>query len=262
MSDVEGRPASTMSTERRYGIAISVALILGGVYWALTSLSEDTKTSQQSYQVAGTSLAIDSSSTELEVRTGDVSEIKVDRRFERNALGSDPKDKYDDGKLTISDSNCGFLSFGCVTHYVVTVPKDLDVSIKTSSGDVKVTGLSGRTKLESSSGKLEAHQLSGDLEAESSSGDLEATDLRSGSVISKSSSGSIELTFNSAPSAVQAKSSSGDVLVQLPVGTETYKVDTDTSSGEERTDVRADPTSTRTITVETSSGDAVVEYDG
>ncbi|MEV8373486.1 DUF4097 family beta strand repeat-containing protein [Kribbella sp. NPDC056861] len=262
MSDVEGRPAGTMSTERRYGIAISVALILGGVYWALTGLSEDTKTSQQSYQVVGTTLAIDSSSAELEVRSGDVSEIKVDRRFERNALGSDPKDKYDGGKLTITDSSCGFLSFGCDTHYVVTVPKDLDVSIKTSSGNLKVSGLDGRTKLESSSGKIEAHDLSGDLEAETSSGDLEATGLGSGSVISKSSSGSIELTFNSAPTAVQAKSSSGDVLVQLPVGSETYKVDTDTSSGDERADVKVDPASTRTITIETSSGDAVVEYDG
>lgn len=261
MSDAEGRPAGTMSMERRYGIAISVALILGGVYWALTSLTENTRTSHQSYPVVGTTLSIDSSSAEVEVHSGDVKEITVNRRSERNALGGDPKEKYDDGRLVISDTNCGFLSFGCHTGYVVTVPKDLSVSIKTSSGDVKVTGLGGHTKLESSSGKLEAQRLSGDLEAESSSGDLDAEGLSSGSVIAKTSSGSIELTFASAPSSVQAKSSSGDVLVRLPTGTETYKVDTDTNSGDESADVKKDPTSTRTIMVDTSSGDAIVEYD-
>ncbi len=53
MSEVQSRPPSTMSTERRYGIAISVALILGGVYWALTGLTEDTKVSQDTYPVVG-----------------------------------------------------------------------------------------------------------------------------------------------------------------------------------------------------------------
>lgn len=266
MSDVEGgpantSPASTMSTERRYGIAISVALILGGVYWALTSLSEDTRTSHQTYPVVGTALSIDTSSTELQVRSGDVKEITVDRKYKRNALGSDPKDKYDNGKLEVSDGGCGFLSLGCDTDYVVTVPKDLDVTIKTSSGDIKVIGLGGATTLESSSGKIEAHDLSGSLSLESSSGDLEAVGLTSGSVTSKSSSGSVDLSFRSAPTTVDVVTSSGDASVQLPEGDESYKVDTDSKSGDETHDVKSDPAATRTIRVKSSSGDAVVEYD-
>ncbi|NEA30964.1 DUF4097 family beta strand repeat-containing protein [Streptomyces sp. SID13031] len=261
MSDVEGRPAGTMSTERRYGIAISVALILGGVYWALTSLSEETKTSHQTYPVAGTALSIETSSTDLEVRSGDVKEITVDRKFERNALGSDPKDKYDDGKLEVRDTGCGFLSFGCDTDYVVTVPRDLNVTIKSSSGDLSVTGLGGSTTLESSSGKIEVHDLSGNVTLESSSGDLEANGLTAGSVTSKSSSGSIELTFRTAPTTVDVETSSGDAAVLLPEGDETYKVDTDSKSGDESAEVKIDPAATRTIKVRSSSGDAVVEYD-
>lgn len=177
MSDVEGRPAGTMSTERRYGIAISVALILGGVYWALTSLTENTKTSYDVYPVVGTALSIETGSTDVEVRSEDVKEITVNRRVERNALGSDPKDEYDDGRLQIKDTGCGFLSFGCDTDYVVTVPKDLAVTIKTSSGDLKVTGLGGSTVLKSSSGNIEADAMAGDLSMDSSSGSLEATGL-------------------------------------------------------------------------------------
>jgi hypothetical protein len=261
MSDVEGRPASTMSTERRYGIAISVALILGGVYWAMTSLTEDTRTSHQSYAVAGTAVSIETSSTDLEVHSGDVQEITVDRKFKRNALGSDPKDKYEDGKLEIRDTGCGFLSFGCDTDYVVTVPRDLSVTIRSNSGDLKVAGLGGTTTLKSSSGGIEAQQITGDLSLESSSGDLEATDLTSGSVTGKSSSGSVELRFRTAPRTVQVESSSGDVSVRLPAGDEAYKIDTESSSGDETADVKIDPASNRTIKVETSSGDAVVEYD-
>lgn len=261
MSEVQGRPPSTMSTERRYGIAISVALILGGLYWALTGLTEGTKNTQDSYPVQGTSLSIKTSSTGLEVRSGDVSEITVDRRFERNVFGSDPKDKYKDGKLEIRDTGCGFLSLGCDTDYVVTVPKELKVSIDSSSGDLKVSGLAGGADLKSNSGDIEAHGIGGVLTLESSSGDLEADDLTASSVQSDSSSGSVDLTFTEAPSSVDAKTSSGDVTVLLPSGDEAYKVDTDTSSGDESANVKIDPSALRTINAETSSGDVTVEYD-
>jgi len=260
MSEVQGRPASTMSTERRYGIAISVALILGGVYWALTGLTEGTKTSQDTYPVVGTALSIKTSSTELEVRSGDVEKITVDRRFERNVFGSDPQDKYKDGKLEIRDTGCGFLSLGCDTEYVVTVPKDVKVSIDSSSGDLKVFGLTGGADLKASSGDIEAHGIGGELRLESSSGDLEADELTASSVTSRSSSGSLDLTFTQAPTSVDAQTSSGDVTVLVPTGEETYRVDTDTSSGDESANVKFDPSSTRTIKAETSSGDVTVEY--
>jgi DUF4097 and DUF4098 domain-containing protein YvlB len=260
MSQVQGRPASTMSTERRYGIAISVALILGGAYWALTGLTEDTKSSNTTYAVSGTSLAISTTSADLEVRSGDVEEITVDRRYERNLFGSDPKDKYEDGKLEIRDTGCGFLSFGCDTEYVVTVPKDLKVTVDSSSGDLKVSGLNGAV-LKSNSGKIEAHQMSGELRMNSSSGDLEADGLSAATVTSETSSGSAELIFDEAPTSVDVQSSSGDVTVLLPVGDETYKLDVDTSSGDKSANVKIGSSSTRTIKAETSSGDVTVEYD-
>ncbi|WP_433017535.1 DUF4097 family beta strand repeat-containing protein [Kribbella sp. CA-294648] len=261
MSDVEGRPAGTMSPERRYGIAISVALILGGVYWALTSLTESTKTSYDVYPVVGSALTIETSSVDVAVEAKDVKEITVNRRVERNALGSDPKDDYDNGRLHIKDTGCGFLSFGCDTDYVVTVPKDLAVTIKTSSGDLKVTELGGTTTLKSSSGKIEANAVSGDLSMDTSSGNLEAAGLSSSSVTGKTSSGNVDLEFRTAPLKVDAKSSSGDVTVLLPTGAETYRVDADTKSGDEVAKVKVDPAATRIITLESSSGDTTVEYD-
>ncbi|TCC64119.1 hypothetical protein E0H73_06750 [Kribbella pittospori] len=260
MSQVQGRPTSTMSPERRYGIAISVALILGGVYWALTGLTEDTKTSQTSYPVQGDSLLVEAKSASVEVRAGDVSDVRVERQFERNVLGSDPKEQYDDGKLELRDTGCGPLSFGCETHYTLTVPKELKVTLESSSGDLTVSGLEGGANLKTSSGDIEVHDVGGSLWLESSSGDQEADGLTATSVTTKSSSGDADLEFATAPQSVDSEASSGDVTIRVPNDAEAYKVDTETSSGDESATVTVAPTATRTIDAKTSSGDVTVEY--
>jgi hypothetical protein len=261
MSEVQSRPASTMSTERRYGIAISVALILGGVYWALTGLTEDTKVSQDTYTVEGQALTVEARSADVEVRSGDGSEIKIERQFERNVFGSDPKEKYEDGTLELRDTGCGFLSFGCDTHYVLTVPRDVKVTLESSSGDLKVSGLPAGADLKSSSGSIEVHSVGGALQMESSSGDLEAQDLTATSVSTQSSSGSVDLDFANPPQSVDAEASSGDVTIRIPSGTEKYKVDAETSSGDESASILSDSSAARTITAKTSSGDVTVEYN-
>ena len=261
MSEVQSRPASTMSTERRYGIAISVALILGGVYWALTGLTEDTKVSQDTYPVEGQALTIEARSADVEVRSGDGSEIKIERQFERNVFGSDPKEKYEDGTLKLRDTGCGFLSFGCDTNYILTVPEGVKVTLESSSGDLKVSGLQSGADLKSSSGSIEAHNIAGALQMESSSGDLEAQDLRATTVSTQSSSGSVDLDFSAEPQSVESESSSGDVTIRIPTGTKPYKVDTETSSGDDTASILQDPAAGRSITAKTSSGDVTIEYN-
>jgi hypothetical protein len=252
-----------MSVERRYGIAISVALILGGAYWALTGLTEGTKNSQTSYPVQGGSLLVKGGSATVEVRPGDGTEVKIDRQSERNVFGSDPKEKYDgsEGKLELDSGGCGFLSFGCKTTYVLTVPRDLKLTVESSSGDMTVSGIEGATELKSSSGDIEVHDVGGPLDLKSNSGELEADGLSATSVTAHSSSGSTSLDFTEAPQTVEAKTSSGDVSIRLPSGAEAYKVDTDTSSGDESANVKIDPNAGRTITAKTSSGDVSIEYN-
>jgi DUF4097 and DUF4098 domain-containing protein YvlB len=262
MSDVQGRPPSSMSTNRRYGIAISVALILGGAYWALTGLTEGTQSSQESYAVQGTSLLVKGGAAEVEVRPGDGTEVKIDRQFERNVFGSDPKENYhaDEGRLELNSGGCGFLSFGCKTSYVLTVPRDLKLTIESNSGNVTLSGFDGGAEVKTSSGDINVHDVGGPVQLESSSGDVEADGLTATSVTARSSSGSATLDFSTAPQSVDAKSSSGDVAIRIPSGDESYKVDTKTSSGDESANVKIDPNATRTIQAKTSSGDVTIEY--
>jgi DUF4097 and DUF4098 domain-containing protein YvlB len=246
--------------ERRFGIAISIALILGGGWWALTDLTEDGHTSNEQFPVHGSSLVIDSGSTDVAIHSGDVSQITVTRKTKRAVFGSKPTDKYQDGTLELGDGGCGFLSFNCQTDYVIVVPKTLKVTAESGSGDLQVSDLPGGAGLKSSSGDIEVHRIGSELRLESSSGDLAGHDLTAGTVTTKSSSGSVELDFGSAPTAVQVKTSSGDVRIRLPSGAEAYKVETDTSSGDDSTTVKTDPVSDRSIKADTSSGDVTVEY--
>ncbi|MEU4196355.1 DUF4097 family beta strand repeat-containing protein [Kribbella sp. NPDC026611] len=261
MSEVQGRSPGTMSNERRYGIAISVALILGGLYWALTGLSDGEKSSADNYPVQGDALVIKNGSAELEIRAGDGPDMHVERQFERTALGHDPKEKYGDGKLELNSGGCGFLWFGCKTSYVLTVPKDLRLTIESSSGDVNLSGMPAGATIKASSGSIEVHDAGGPLTLESSSGDIDADGLTATSVTTKSSSGSVALDFTVAPQSVDSKSSSGDVSIRIPSGDESYQVDTKTSSGEESANVKVDPSSTRTLHAKTSSGDVTIEYN-
>ncbi|GAA1164194.1 hypothetical protein GCM10009630_72960 [Kribbella jejuensis] len=251
-----------MSTERRYGIAISVALILGGVYWALTGLTSGARSDQSSYPVDGTTLLVKGGSATVEVLPGDGTEVKVERQFERNVFGSDPQEKYDADahRLQLDGGGCGFLSFGCKTSYVLTVPRNVQLTVESNSGDVTVSGMRAGTTVKTSSGDIAVHDVGGPLDLRSSSGDLDADALNSTSVTTSTSSGSATLEFAVAPQSIESKSSSGDVSIGIPAGDEAYKVDTKTSSGDESANVKSDPAATREITARTSSGDVSIDY--
>jgi hypothetical protein len=69
----------------------SITLILGGGWWALTDLTEDSHTSSAQFPVHGTSVVIDSGSIDVEIHSGDVSQITVTRKIKRTVFGSEPR---------------------------------------------------------------------------------------------------------------------------------------------------------------------------
>lgn len=260
MSEVENRPAGTLTTQRRYAIAISVALILGGAWWALTDLTEDTHTSEQTYSLTGAALTIDADSADVEIRSGDGDQVTVTQRFRRHVFGSAPKDDYRDGKLEVGGGSCGFLVSDCATSYVVVVPRRVKVTVQGDSGDLKAADLPAGADLEVASGGIEVHRIGTDLRLSSASGDVGAFDVAAATVAARSRSGNVEVTFARAPTGVEARSSSGNVLIEVPQGTEGYQVETKSSSGEELTKVRTDPAAPRTVRAESSSGDVSIDY--
>jgi DUF4097 and DUF4098 domain-containing protein YvlB len=118
--------------------------------------------------------------------------------------------------------------------YTVTVPTTSSVSVRSVSGDVKVSGVKG------------------ELRTESVSGDVTATDAGQLSQV-KSISGDVSITSAVSAGDASVSSISGDVTVQ---GLKAKALDSSTISGELRlTDVACDRALVKTI-----SGD--VQYSG
>jgi hypothetical protein len=263
MSEVDSRPAGTVSNERRFGVAISLALILGGGWWAAAELTEAKGTDKLEYPVFGTSLLVDARDADVEIRTGDVSQITVTRKTARNVFSSDPVEKYEGGKLELRKTGCGFLSFGtCDTDYLIVVPRELAVKAESSSGDLTAADLPKGVDLRTSSGGIEVTSVGGDVRLTTSSGGVEGQALADGRYEIVVSSGDIDLRFRQAPASVDAESSSGDVSIEVPADGEAYAVDADTSSGDTESKLNEDAAAERKIRAKTSSGDVKLEYAG
>ena len=183
-----------------------------------------------------------------------------------------------DGATVRISGNCPSISFGpCQARIVIRVPAATEVDVRAGSGDVTADGLTGTVKLETGSGDVNATGLSGESELHTSSGDVNVrslrgtSDLRTGSgdingadlvareVTADTASGDVELDFAFAPTIVDASTASGDVDISVPEG-ETYRVEADPGSGDLHPNVKTDPSATRTIRAQTSSGDVTVGY--
>lgn len=90
-----------------------------------------------------------------------------------------------------------------------------EISIKTSSGDVKLKGLAGKTNIESSSGYLTIGTITGDTQLKTTSGDMNINEI-TGEIKTESSSGC--LTIGTLTGNAQLKTTSGDVEVQCADG--------------------------------------------
>jgi hypothetical protein len=183
-----------------------------------------------------------------------------------------------DGATVRIAGNCPYISFGpCNSRIMIRVPADIEVDIRSGSGDVTASGLTGRVKLETGSGDVSADGLSGPADLHTSSGDVNVrglsgdTTLRTGSgdinagnlatadVTADTASGDVGLDFRLAPRIIDASTASGDVDVSVPEG-EAYRVEADSGSGDQNLNVKTDPASTRIIRAQTSSGDVSVGY--
>lgn len=86
---------------------------------------------------------------------------------------------------------------------------------KTSGGDVEVREFDGDAILITSGGDIEAKQINGSIEAKTSGGDIELS-VSNGEVIATTSGGDIELKYNGNNVGVELHTSGGSIDVVLP----------------------------------------------
>ena len=112
--------------------------------------------------------------------------------------------------------------------YLVTMPRDADVTIESFAGAVTVEGVDGETRVEVISGDVRLASLARLVAVESFSGDLELTDVRSdGALAARTVSGRIDIERVRAPR-LEVQSFSGAVALE---GVQSRRVEVETVSG-------------------------------
>jgi len=159
---------------------------------------------------------------------------------------------------------CPEITFGhCRATLVVHVPAGTRVEVESASGDIVADGLSADAKLRTHSGDVDAQALGGDsVELESASGDVSASAMRAPVVRANTASGDVELQFAVVPSAGEARTNSGDAMIEVPRGSTVYNASAESNSGDDDVHVKFDADSRRLLRAETNSGDATVGYSG
>ena len=207
--------------------------------------------------------------TAIDVRTkvgaivvvgGDQDTIEIRRRASFTFAEPSFDETTENGTLTL-DAHCGRTAFGsCDVSYSITVPRGVTVRARSGGGSISVRDVEGAVDIYSSVGRVRADRLGGALRIASSAGSVDASNLRSPTVDANTSAGSVRVSFTAAPGSVRATSDAGSVTVTVPEDATVYRVEAETSVGSTRVRVRTDPTSPRSITVNSSAGSVTVDY--
>ena len=219
-------------------LLISIFTIIGLLLSSLQTMAEEKILIEKNYSVESNEmLLVKISSADVEVIGWGRSEVHI--AVKGNESIKDYFDfniSYNNGivKITsekISDWSIfsGFKDF----KLKLMVPKDFNVDVKTSGGDVEVKMIDGKITLVTSGGDIELMNSKGNLSAKTSGGDIKIDNftgnsvmktsggdmelnLSNGKVISETSGGDISLSYDGTNKGIQLRTSGGDISVMLP----------------------------------------------
>jgi hypothetical protein len=205
---------------------------------------------------------------DITIRTGDTAEVRITARevirastdkeadellqdltltFEQNGNDVVAEAKYEKGRVGFHWGNWPPVQ----VSFTVIVPKEFNLNLNTSGGDIAVASLKGNVRARTSGGGLKFDRIDGDIDGHTSGGDIVLTEGtaraklgtsggniqidRAGGPTEVSTSGG-DITINAAAQLISATTSGGNVKATL---TESIKQDTllSTSGGDVRVHV-------------------------
>ena len=194
----------------------------------------------------------------VSVQPGPADEATVSWRATFGLERPDVTTTLDDGLLTVR-VRCGEgISLVCDTRVELAVPPDASLSVEGLG--VEVRDIDGDVDVDSGAGEVELTRLSGRIDASVGGGTLLGRDLTSDEVRASTGAGTVEIDFDRAPHLVEAVAGAGAVIIGLPPGDETYRVDAEAATAGRSVDVRTDPTSDRVIRAHAGAGAVEVRY--
>jgi Putative adhesin len=162
----------------------------------------------------------------------------------------------DTGSVTATDLRTSSATVGADSGNVRVSGRAGTADLRTDTGSITATGLaSGRLTARAGSGDVRLGGRITSAEVRTDTGSLRADGLTADRLAVETNSGSIALGLAVAPSAVQATTDTGSVLLRLPAA-RPYAValSTDTGGKQIAPGIHQDSASSRRITVKTGSG--------
>jgi hypothetical protein len=229
-----------VSTVRIVLFAALGLLVLSGLAFGLSEALHRTQDTRSVVSGQVRKLVVRADSGNVDVRAGLTGDVVVQRHDAWLVDRPTVHETYADGVLTI-DARCGGLKavLRCRSDLQVDAPPEIDVQIKTQSGDVDLRGLSGRADIETDSGDIRTHRL-------------EPVTVRA-----MTDAGDVSLDLFGQPARTEAESDAGDVHVTVPYGQ--YRVDANADGGSTKVEgLIRDDLAPQAIVALTQVGDIVV----
>jgi hypothetical protein len=165
-----------------------------------------------------------------------------------------------DGVVRVTGSCPVFGSEWCEVDYTVEVPPGLFVDVAGRDG-VSASNLTGGLTARSSAAAVDLLRVGGDVTVSANHSRVEGRDLTAADVDASANNGRLTLEFAASPRHVTARANHGRVDITLPDEPGVvYATDTEANQGTVRDEIRQDPGSDRSITVEANRGDATISY--
>lgn len=196
-------------------VALSAAVVVAvgltmAVWWLLSSEQRVT-----SYSVRGplSAISLDLGNADVEIVGGREQPVLGVRRSDRFAFGhvAAHTRAVADGSLRLG-SRCPSTVFeNCSATYRLTVPNNVPVTVRTSSGNVEIAGFRGSARIATRTGDIAASSFCGfRLHAQADRGD-------------------VSVSAACSPERLELRSRTGDVQAVVPPGR--YAIDADSDEG-------------------------------
>lgn len=196
-------------------LAAAGLLLLSGVAYGLSELMRSRRTERTVVAEPIHRIVVDADAGDVAIVAGLTSHVTIDRRDTWILRPPRMREMSRDGTLTIGTS-CGGLRalLRCRTDLAIDAPPEIDVVVRTHTGDVDLRGLSGRAQVRTDAGDVRTRRLDPvTLRATTDAGDL-------------------DLDLFGAPARTDVSSASGDIRLVVPFGS--YRVDAEASGGRVR----------------------------
>jgi DUF4097 and DUF4098 domain-containing protein YvlB len=271
-------PAQTLAIG---GGAILSAVLVGiGGFKAVDVTTAHTLHRYTTYAQPIRHVVIETASDQVEIRGSAGSTTTVDSTIREAVTRANPHASVEGDTLRLTGGCSGFAIASCSVRYVINVPSTSDITAHTSSGSLTVStmqadvslsagagevvasNITGRVSLSTQVGQIVADKVSGGpLSLRTNSGSITADNISADRVTAQNQTGNIGIDMSSAPLAVSAHTAAGSVQISVPRDHTRYHLKLHSDAGREFVDgVTDDPTSSRILDADTSSGRINIAY--